>query len=130
MSRLAPISALALAALAAIATNSCSSSSGPSSPAVAVSVVAGAAANPGPTSFQPNPATVSLSGAAQGRVRWTNNDNTTHTVTEDGGSPRFNEDNLAAGDDFTFDFTALGVGTYNYHCALHPAMVASVIVTP
>ena len=130
MSRLTTGSALAIAVITAAMTTHCSSSTAPNVIALAVSVVSGAAANPGPTSYQPSPATVSLSGQEQGRVRWTNNDNATHTVTEDGGSPAFDEDNLTPGDTFTFDFTPLGPGTYTYHCDLHPAMVASVVVTP
>lgn len=57
-------------------------------------------------------------------VKWTNNDNTTHTVTADNGS--FDSGNIAPGASFTKVFTTKG--TYAYHCSIHPMMTASVVV--
>lgn len=58
------------------------------------------------------------------KVTWTNNDNTTHTVTADDGS--FDSGNIAPGETFSKTFTV--AGTVNYHCSIHTGMKASVIV--
>ncbi len=57
-------------------------------------------------------------------VRWTNNDNATHTVTSDNG--KFDSGNLAQ--DATFTYTFNKTGTFNYHCELHPDMKGTIIV--
>lgn len=58
-------------------------------------------------------------------VVWTNRDMAPHTVTSDSGawtsSPR-----LEAGQSFSLTFS--NPGTYTYHCAVHPYMIATVIV--
>lgn len=58
-------------------------------------------------------------------VKWTNNDSVTHTVISDTGL--FDSGELASGDSYSFTFTQ--AGTFAYHCAMHPGMVASIIVT-
>lgn len=57
-------------------------------------------------------------------VRWTNNDGFSHTVTAVDGT--WNSGTMSAGEVYeqTFD-TA---GTYNYYCAFHPSMTATVVV--
>ncbi len=57
-------------------------------------------------------------------VTWTNKDSAPHTVTGDGGlsSPMLS---LNA----TYSFTFNNVGTFNYHCTVHPTMTGTVIVT-
>ncbi len=59
-------------------------------------------------------------------VTWQNGDGVSHTVTSDGGM--FDSGLLKDGDSFTFTFTA--AGTFTYHCAVHPGMRGSVLVTP
>jgi len=66
----------------------------------------------------------SLSVASGTMVTWTNNDNTAHTVTADDGS--FNSGNIASGQTYTRTFTS--VGTFPYHCSIHPMMKAAVVV--
>jgi plastocyanin len=64
--------------------------------------------------FQPN--TVSIK--AGDTVVWTNQGPSQHTVTADNGS--FDSSVLSPGQTFSHQFTALG--TYSYHCAIHPFM--------
>lgn len=58
-------------------------------------------------------------------VTWTNQGRT-HTVTADDGT--FDSGRIAGG--ATFSMTFKKAGTYAYHCAIHPAMVGQVVVTP
>lgn len=58
-------------------------------------------------------------------VTWTNKDTNAHTVTSDQGS--FESGSLRNGASFSFTFTS--AGTFTYHCAIHPSMTASVIVS-
>jgi plastocyanin len=57
-------------------------------------------------------------------VTWTNNDNTTHTVTADDNS--FISGDIVAGHSFTKTFNA--AGTFPYHCTYHSMMKAAIIV--
>jgi plastocyanin len=66
----------------------------------------------------------SLTVKAGTTVTWTNNDNTTHTVTADNDS--FNSGDIKAGYSFTKTFNAQG--TFAYHCTYHSTMKATVIV--
>ncbi len=58
-------------------------------------------------------------------VTWTNHDGFSHTVTGDAGGP--NSGTIAAGQSYSFTFAT--TGTFAYHCAIHPSMVGTVIVT-
>ena len=58
-------------------------------------------------------------------ILWTNKDAISHTVTSDAGL--FDSGPLKSGD--TFSYTFASTGTYTYHCANHPSMLGSVIVT-
>lgn len=60
------------------------------------------------------------------KVTWTNNDGAPHTVTSDSGA--FGSQTLNQGNTFSFTFTS--AGTFPYHCAFHPGMKGTVIVTP
>ncbi|MGH3926295.1 MAG: cupredoxin domain-containing protein, partial [Pseudonocardiaceae bacterium] len=60
-------------------------------------------------------------------VTWTNNDTALHTVTVTDGPEIFESELLNPGDTFTYTFTK--AGTYEYYCAVHPDMKASVLVT-
>jgi plastocyanin len=71
--------------------------------------------------FSPPSLTVSVNAT----VKWTNNDAVTHTVTSDVAGV-FNSGNLTPGSSFSFQFTS--PGTFNYHCSIHPGMLATIIV--
>jgi hypothetical protein len=58
-------------------------------------------------------------------VIWTNKDSMAHTVTSDTGAWR-DSGNLATDQTFSHAFTK--AGNYLYHCAIHPSMMAKVIV--
>ena len=55
-------------------------------------------------------------------VVWTNKDTVAHTVT----GARWRSGALAQGQ--TYAYTFKKPGSYTYHCAFHPAMVAQVLV--
>lgn len=57
-------------------------------------------------------------------VMWTNKDAVNHTVTSDNG--QFESGNMAK--DVTYSLKFESVGTYPYHCKLHPSMTARIIV--
>lgn len=59
-------------------------------------------------------------------VRWTNGDSLAHTVTSDNGT--FSSPSLSNGDSWTYTFNDLG--TFDYHCSVHPMMKATIIVKP
>jgi plastocyanin len=60
------------------------------------------------------------------KVVWTNFDSVSHTVTADTGN-MFDSGTLGQGKSFSFTFSS--VGTFPYHCTLHPDMHGKVIVT-
>lgn len=57
-------------------------------------------------------------------VTWTNRDSVSHTVTGDNGGPSSSA--ISSGESYSYTFNALG--TFPYHCSIHPSMVASVQV--
>jgi plastocyanin len=81
------------------------------------------------TAFQPNPVDVKVGDT----VKWTNNDNTIHTVIE--GNPStggdveggFASDILGPGVIFEHSFDQ--TGTFEYYCNLHPNMVGTIVVS-
>jgi plastocyanin len=72
--------------------------------------------------FAFSPQTITI--AAGDTVTWTNSDAQGHTATADGGS--FDTGTIAnnTSKSVTFD-TA---GTFGYHCKIHPAMTATIVV--
>lgn len=74
----------------------------------------------GDKAFQPNPLEIPVGST----VIWTNDDFGIHTVTDNNGA--FESDSLRP--DNTFEYMFDRVGTYDYHCMLHPTMVAQVVV--
>lgn len=70
------------------------------------------------------PATIQVKAGTT--VTWTNEDTAPHTVTFRNGMR--DSGVLRQGQSFSYTFTT--TGTYDYYCALHPAMTASVVVTP
>jgi plastocyanin len=73
--------------------------------------------------FAFNPAQISVK--VGDTVTWTNNDDTTHTVTASDGS--FDSGNLDTGKTFSQTFTT--AGTFSYICSIHTGMKATVTVT-
>lgn len=59
-------------------------------------------------------------------VTWKNNDSVPHTVTGDAGGPSSQQ--LANGQSYSYTFST--IGTFPYHCTIHPSMTATVTVTP
>jgi len=58
-------------------------------------------------------------------VRWTNQDSASHSVTSDTGL--WDSGNVAQGATYSRVFDT--VGTFAYHCGIHPSMKGTVIVT-
>ena len=95
------------------------SSPSPGAGGTPVTIVSGASIMT-TTAFAPNPITVGVGGS----VTWTNNDNTSHNATANDGT--WNSGNIAPGASFTRSFPT--VGSFPYHCTIHPGMVATVVV--
>lgn len=91
----------------------------PPASGMTVSIVQGASALT-TNAYSPNP----LSVTAGSTVIWTNNDRIAHTTTADGG--RWDSGVLQPGAQFSFTFSA--VGTFPYHCSIHPNMVGTITV--
>ncbi len=88
------------------------------------------------TAFNPDTKSVALGGGASVAVRFVNNDSdpsnygstgTTHHIVSDDGTT-FNAGTLAPGHTMTISFSA--TGTIPFHCAIHPNMVGSIVVSP
>jgi plastocyanin len=87
------------------------------------------------TAFDPNPKQLSLGGGTEVSVRWINTDgggtyggtSVPHQPTSDNGAFAQSPP-LGSGATYTVKFTA--AGTYNYHCAIHPNMVGTIVVSP
>ena len=60
------------------------------------------------------------------QVTWTNNDSAPHTATSDSAG---GFDSGFMGNGGTFSSTFNAVGTFAYHCAFHPSMHGSIVVT-
>src|SRR5436305_941763 len=60
------------------------------------------------------------------RVTWVNRDDVPHTATSTARPKAFDSGTLDTDDRFSHVFTK--PGTYKYYCAVHPRMVAQVIV--
>jgi plastocyanin len=58
------------------------------------------------------------------KVTWKNYDSTGHNATFKG----FHSPTLATGGTWSHKFTT--VGTFKYHCTIHPTMTGKVVVTP
>ncbi len=59
-------------------------------------------------------------------VVWNNNDGMAHTVTSDEGSELASP---SIGHGGSYQHTFNSVGTFNYHCSIHPSMKGTVVVT-
>ena len=118
------------AAYKSVSTTTSATTQPASGTSVAVSIVAGAGLPyQGYTSgstrlYGFSPANMTVVMGVNNTVTWTNNDDTIHTVTANGGA--FDSGYLDPGATFTFTFTSPGV--YEYHCQLHPWMIGYVVV--
>lgn len=94
---------------------------------VTVSIVKGAS-NMGNKAYSPNPIQIQRGTT----VVWRNDDTTLHTAVSGKGTSdtslgkMFESPPIAPGKIFSYKFDA--VGTYDYFCTLHPAMVGTVVV--
>jgi plastocyanin len=61
------------------------------------------------------------------KVTWANNDSTAHTVTENDGKNGPSSPEMAPGSSYSFTYNELG--SFKYHCTLHPDMTGTVTVT-
>jgi len=89
--------------------------------------------NPAPSTAQKvaiadmafSPATITVKKGTT--VTWTNQDSVAHTVTENDGQDGPKSSNLANGQSYSFTYNT--VGTFKYHCTIHPNMTGTVTVT-
>jgi plastocyanin len=58
-------------------------------------------------------------------VTWTNHDGVAHTSTSNTGV--WNSGSLSNGQSFSFIFST--VGSFPYHCTIHPSMTGTITVT-
>jgi plastocyanin len=77
------------------------------------------------SNFSFSPADITVKKGAT--VTWTNQDSTAHTVMETDGKDGPKSQDLNQGQ--TYSFTYNTVGTFAYHCSVHPSMTGTVTVT-
>ena len=89
-------------------------------------LIVNGASTMGANAYDPSSLTISLT--AKSSVKWRNNDPMVpnHTITSNTGA--FDSGAVADGETYTFNFTT--VGTYPYHCSVHPSMVGTITVNP
>ena len=97
----------------------------------------GQSATPSPSASAPLNANVTILNFAfsptsitvkQGsKVTWTNQDTAGHTVQETDGQVGPNSSTIGKGQSYSFIFNT--VGTFQYHCSIHPDMTGMVTVT-
>lgn len=109
------VAAIALFTACSSDSDSPSSSGTTNPPAANMIDIAGSAFNPR-----------NLSIKVGTKVTWTNKDGVAHTVTSDDGGFT-SSGNLGNG--ATYEYTFNAVGTYPYHCAIHPSMTGTITVT-
>lgn len=130
--RLAVVSAILISAIA------CGSSSSPTPTTPSPTPAPAPAAAPPPTAtstsvtipvgaqtlgnraFNPDEADVTIGST----VEWTNTDSVSHTSTSNVAG--WDSGIVAPGGKFSFTFQT--AGTFQYHCAIHPGMVGTVVV--
>ena len=92
-------------------------------PAAAADLVISILGDQGGMSYSPASATVRVGQT----VAWRNNDTDVHTATQDGG--RFNTGTVTRGAT-SAPIAMTAAGSFPYHCAFHPGMVATLTVNP
>jgi plastocyanin len=89
----------------------------PGGPAISIPVGASTLTN---TAYAPD----SLNVDAGSTVTWTNNDSTAHTSTSNAAG--WDSGIVQPGGQFSVAFPT--AGTFQYHCAIHPGMIGTVVV--
>jgi plastocyanin len=112
-----------LAGIVILALAACASPS-TVAPTVSVPSSSSTAAEIQISGFAFNPTTITVKIGTE--VKWTNMDNVSHTVTSDTGT-ELDSPALSNGASYSHIFNT--EGTYTYHCAIHPSMTGTVIVT-
>lgn len=74
------------------------------------------------SNFAFSPATITVHKGT--KVTWTNEDSAAHTVTGNNGGPASGD--IGQGASYSYTFNA--VGSFPYHCAIHPYMKGTVTV--
>ncbi len=69
-----------------------------------------------------DPATITIK--VNDSISWSNDDDSDHDISADDNS--FDSGNLKSGKTFTHQFTS--VGSFGYHCSLHPREKGTVVV--
>lgn len=119
-----PFCVIAIVSLA-LGAAACGSSTSTTSPTTSGSITTvNINGQLGSSSYAPNPVTVKVGT----QVNWLNKDTITHTATADNGS--FNVNPISAMSAQGAPVTMNTVGTFAYHCSIHPTMVGSIVVTP
>ncbi len=80
------------------------------------------------TCYGYSPCVVTVVLGVNNTVKWTNEDNATHTVSSLSVTPVFDSGQKGMGPGETFTFTFAYAGTFDYGCHFHPWMVAHVVV--
>jgi len=125
--RLIPVSLTALGLLLV----SCSAATNPAPTQTPLAPVPSPTPAPGSTgtvditiqNFAFNPTSITIKAGTT--VRWMNQDSATHSVTSDTGV--WDSGGIAQGASYTRVFDT--VGTFAYHCGIHPSMKGTIIVT-
>lgn len=73
--------------------------------------------------FEPSSLTVHMGD----NVTWVNNAGVDHTIVSDNTNDAFNSGVIASGKSYTHQFNQ--VGTFPYHCSIHPYMTGTITVT-
>jgi plastocyanin len=60
-------------------------------------------------------------------LTWTNQDSVAHTITENDGKTGPHSQDIKQGQSYSFTYNT--VGTFAYHCSVHPSMLGKVVVT-
>jgi plastocyanin len=125
------LSTLALLVITSLLLMNCSAGPAASSPPATATPQSPGAAQPiSPATavtikgFAFDPASVTVKVGTS--VTWTNEDSAPHTISSDKGD--WDSGRLAQGGTYTHKFDQ--AGTYAYHCAVHPSMTGTVVVTP
>jgi plastocyanin len=119
------LAALLVMLLLASLSAGCTSGQSPAQPAGATPVPPASANAITIKNFAFSPATITVKTGTT--VTWTNEDSAPHEIASDAGSPiAFTSTQLATGASFSQSFAQ--VGTYPYHCAIHPSMKGTVVV--
>lgn len=90
--------------------------------AVSSSVKLSATATVTISNFAFSPATLTVHKGTT--VTWTNDDSAPHTVTGNNGGPASSP--LSQGKTYSYTFNT--VGSFPYHCSIHPSMTATITV--